>query len=76
MKAPYDFMAYAVGLCSASVCSNLTDEETTARLNADHPTGIDSRWSRSTDTTFVNGEPNPRPCDDMPDTHRHILFEC
>lgn len=76
MSAPYDFRAYAVGIANASVCTSLTDEQATARLNTEHPTGIDSPWSISPDDTFASGQPNPRPCDDLPATHRHILFSC
>jgi hypothetical protein len=76
MTAPYDFQAYAVGICTASVCTALTDEQTVERMNAEHPTGIDSPWAISTDPTFASGEPNPTPCEDMADTHRHILFNC
>ncbi|HEX6970501.1 MAG TPA: hypothetical protein VF174_17040 [Micromonosporaceae bacterium] len=74
--APYEFRAYAVGLCSASVCTSLSDEEATERLNSEHPTGISSRWEVADDPTFSDGRPNPLPCDDYPDTHRHILFHC
>lgn len=70
------FWAYSLGLCSASVCTSLPDDQATDRLNAEHPTGIDSRWSIADGPTFANGQPNPRPCDSWPDTHRHILFHC
>lgn len=72
----YDFRAYAVGFVSASVCTSLTDEQATARLNAEQPTGIESPWQVADDVTFASGDPNPRPCHDWPDTHRHILFHC
>jgi hypothetical protein len=76
MSDRYDFRAYAVGLCSASVCTSLSNEDATARLNGQEPTGIDSQWQISSDPTFASGQTNPRPCDDWPDTHRHILFNC
>jgi hypothetical protein len=76
MSDRYDFRAYAVGLASASVCTSLSDEDATAQLNTHEPTGIDSQWQISADPTFKNGDPNPRPCHDWPDTHRHILFNC
>lgn len=69
-----DFTAYSVGLCYASVCTSLSDDETTARLNAERPTGI-GPW-RIADEAFANGDPNPRPCDQNPGTHRHVLFNC
>lgn len=69
------FVAYSVGMCSASVCTSLTDEEATQRLNASHPTGISSRW-RLPDEPLAYGERNGRPCPDRPQTHRHLLFHC
>lgn len=75
MMANYDYVAYGVGLCYASVCTSLTDEEAAARLNLDQPTGVGRPWEISKDETFANGQPQPRPCDQFPDTHRHILFE-
>jgi hypothetical protein len=59
----------------ASVCSSLSIEETTARLNVKHPTGIASQWQLSGDK-FKGGQENPCPCDKAPDTHKHYLFEC
>jgi hypothetical protein len=70
------FTAYAVGLCSASVCTSLPDEEAAERLNAGHPTGISSRWEVAEEPTFADGTPNPQPCHDHPETHRHLLFHC
>ncbi len=71
-----DFECYAYGLCYASVCTNLPNEEATRRLNADLPTGISSGWEVSTDATFAGGDdPNPTPCPDV-EGHRHVLFEC
>jgi len=68
------FVAYGVGLVHASVCTDLSDEEATAALNREHPTGV-SPWSISTDKTFSGGEPNPCPCPDA-SGRRHILFSC
>jgi hypothetical protein len=71
-----EFTAYAVGICYASVCTSLESiNEVARRLNAEHPTGV-GRWHPSEDPTFADGQPNPRPCDDHPATHRHILFNC
>lgn len=69
------FVAYAVGFVCASVCTDLTDEEATERLNWDHPTGVHP-WEVSADETFRTGEPNPCPCPDAPAPRRHILFNC
>ena len=70
---PAPFMAYSVGLCYASVCTRLSDDEATARLNALRPTGV-GPW-RIADEAFADGSPNPSPCHDTPD-HRHVLFTC
>lgn len=75
MTAAHVFAAYSVGLVYASICTSLTDEQATARLNEQHPTGITSRWTVA-DEPFANGDPNPRPCNSHPDTHRHLLFTC
>ncbi|HYQ69048.1 hypothetical protein [Actinophytocola sp.] len=70
-----DFVLIGYGLVYASVCTSLDDEQATARLNMEWPTGISSRWTKSSDK-FHGGYPNPRPCERKPDTHRHILFVC
>lgn len=67
-----DFTVYAEGLCMASVCTSLSDEDATERMPA---TGISSRWQIA-DEPFRDGTPNGSPCPDNPDTHRHLLFEC
>lgn len=69
------FNVYSLGICCASVCTSLTDEQATNRLNESHPTGLDHGWSIA-DEAFQTGESNPCPCNDAPDTHRHILFVC
>lgn len=63
--APPEFHLGRVGLVYAVCCTSLTDEEATARINTESPTGISSRWvvERS------------EPCEDHT-THRHILFSC
>lgn len=69
------FTAYAVGLVYASVCTSLTDTEATSRINTEHPTGVSSWWEIA-DEPFASGDPNGRPCDQRPATHRHLLFTC
>jgi hypothetical protein len=71
---PPRFLVYSVGLAYASVCTSLSDEEATAALNREYPTGI-GPWSVSEDETFASGEPNSHPCPVTPG-HRHILFNC
>jgi hypothetical protein len=68
------FEPYGVGLCYASVCTDLSDEEATARLNLTHPTGV-TPWQVSDEPTFSGGEANPAPCSDST-TCRHVLFVC
>jgi hypothetical protein len=70
------FEAYAVGITHASVCTSMPLEEATEELNATHPTGIESQWSLSENTHFASGKPNPCPCEDHPETHKHYLFNC
>ena len=69
------FEVYSSGLCMASVCSEFDVEETTRRLNEEHPTGIPSRWAKSSED-FRTGEKNPFPCARNPKTHKHYLFFC
>jgi hypothetical protein len=70
-----EFDAYSVGICAASVCTRLSDAETTARLNAEHPTGIRSVWEIDPAPTFKCGLPNPGTCELDP-RNRHILYRC
>lgn len=76
--ADHDITVYAVGMCAASACAanDVPLEAVEARVNAEHPTGIASRWRVSADAAFAGGEPNPCPCNDKPATHRHILLNC
>ncbi|GII88241.1 hypothetical protein Ssi03_62310 [Sphaerisporangium siamense] len=71
---PYDFKVYRAGLLHASVCTNLTDEQATGRLNTEHPTGISAQWAVC-DGPFADGTPNGATCPGLP-THRHVLFIC
>lgn len=69
---------YASGLLSCSVCapSTMTAEEVAVVVNSLHPTGIDSGWRKSSDTTFASGQPNPCPCDREPERRQHWLLNC
>lgn len=69
------FEAYSVGICYASVCTDLPLNEATNRLNAEHMTGIQSQWKPSEDETWANGSPQPCECEDDP-TRKHYLFDC
>jgi len=68
-----EFKAYSTGLCFASVCTSLTNEEATRKLNEEHPTGVHP-WTIH-DGDFANGVKNPSPCGKNPN-NRHILFSC
>lgn len=70
-----EFEVYARGLCYVSVCTSLTVEEATARVNLEEPTGIASPWVMSTAPTFSGGEPMPLPCSRHPGNW-HLLFVC
>jgi len=70
-----DFVMYAQGLFMASVCSSLNKEETINRM-ASIPSGTTAGWIFCDNETFRTDEPNPCPCNDKPDTHKHYLFEC
>ena len=71
-------VAYAVGICTASVCfpQGMSKAEVERQINAAYPTGISSRWQFSTSKAFATGQPNPGPCNDKPETHVHRLMEC
>ncbi len=71
-----EFTAYSVGFVCASVCTSLSVDEATERLNKEYPTGISSQWKLSTDTVFASGTPMPCICPDHPETHKHYLFNC
>ncbi|MCU1492208.1 MAG: hypothetical protein JWM85_3613 [Acidimicrobiaceae bacterium] len=70
-----EFEAYSVGLVCASVCTSLSLEEATERLNKECPTGIRSQWQPAEDKTFSGGQPNPCDCKDHPG-NKHYLFNC
>ena len=70
-----EFDVYCVGVVYTSVCTSLSVEAATARLNADHPTGIESAWKLA-DEPFNDGTANPHVCEDAPETHKHMLFVC
>jgi hypothetical protein len=75
-KRTVDFYVYRMGVGMASACTSLDNSNAEKRMNRENPTGIDSRWTVSKETTFAKGEPHPGKCEDSPDTHRHLLMEC
>lgn len=74
VSSPPDFDIYRAGLCFASVCSSLPLNEVKARMAAEF-TGV-GPWLLSDDAEFANGQPNPCPCENAPETHTHYLFSC
>lgn len=68
---------YATGLCTLSCCApaNMPLEQVAASVNLQYPTGIDHSWTLSDDSTFANGDPHPRVCEQNP-ARRHYLFVC
>lgn len=74
-RDPPGVQVISLGLCCASVCSALPIAEVKAFM-ASYPTGIASRWTLSEDTHFSNGPTNPCPCEQLPETHTHYLFNC
>lgn len=72
---PQDFSVYACGLYYTRVCTSLSDEEATRRLNEAFPTGLDHGWEIA-DEDFIDGSPNGKKCELYTNTHRHILFRC
>jgi len=43
-KPNIDFEVLYIGMCDAVVCTRLSIEEATSRLNRESPTGISSKW--------------------------------
>ena len=70
-----EFTRYTEGIFGATVCTSLDDAEALARMNL-APSGTRHGWQMSDQTEFPGGPPHPCPCEDKPDTHRHIYFEC
>ena len=67
---------YSEGVVALSVCAEgtLTKEDVAAEVNRISPTGINSKWSVSSES-FRSGEPNPRTCENDP-TRKHWLLVC
>jgi len=45
------------------------------QVNADHPTGIDSRWQLNEADHFADGNTNPCPCE-QDGERQHWLLSC
>lgn len=70
-----EFTIYSNGICFCSVCSSLSPEETEMRINRENPSGTLGGWLLTEDD-FMDGDPNPVPCNENPETHKHYLFAC
>jgi len=67
-----EFAILRWSLLYAQVCTSLSDDEATARLNTELPTGLDScPWSLIVDLDVA-----PVQCGDNLRTHRHLFFGC
>ena len=62
--------AYVAGLKYASICSELTLQQTIDVVNLRSK----RKWKKSIEK-FKDGTPNPCICKDYPETHKHYLFE-
>jgi hypothetical protein len=74
-----DLVVYRIGTVHISVCvpKDMTVEDVEYAANREHPTGIGSKWTVSTDKTFADGtSPNPCPCDSHPSERLHYLMVC
>ena len=67
-KTP-EFERLKEGLFDAQVCTSLSDEEATARMN-EVPSGTSNGWTLTTDADRA-----PVACAENPETHRHLIFE-
>lgn len=68
------FEIYATGLLHTSVCTNLTIEEATERLNKELPTGISNGWQLH-EGDFADGHSNSCVCEENTN-YKHYLFSC
>ena len=68
---------YSWGLVSLSACApkDMPIADVTREMNAQHPTGISSKWDVSDEKTFASGQPMPCPCESDAD-RLHYLFHC
>jgi hypothetical protein len=70
-----DVQIYAVGLCYASACAgaDIDREQVERAVNYRYPTGV-GPWHIA-DEPFATGQPNPCPCNDVPN-RQHWLLCC
>ena len=63
-----EFCQVAMSMFEMVICTSLSDEEALVRARTT-PSGTSGGWKRSHRTD------QPLPCEDGPDTHRHLIFE-
>lgn len=69
---------YSIGIVTCSVCvpKDATVEQIEKQVNKELPTGINSAWKVSKDTTFKEKErTNPCQCD-QDENRLHYLLNC
>jgi hypothetical protein len=69
-QADDDFVRLLESFLAVQVCTSLSDEDATARMNLT-PSGSSHGWQLTEEPGAL-----PVPCADKPDTHRHLVFEC
>jgi hypothetical protein len=77
IKLKEELDVYSLGIVRCSICTNIKDTEKIEMLvNMRCPTGISSSWKISREPNFHTGQPNPCPCEEKPNTHKHYLMVC
>ena len=77
MSCQDELTVYKNALHYCSVCTNVSDCKRIEELtNLKNPTGIKSQWRISENKNFASGKPNPFPCENKPETHKHYLMAC
>ena len=69
-----EFTVLGEQLLFMGVCSSLPLEEVKRKAGA-ILCGTTGGWQFS-EKSFSKKTPNPNPCPDSPETHKHYLFEC
>ena len=59
--------------CEVCAANSMSLEDIVRRTNKENPTLINRPWILI-EEEFPNGQPNPYPCPDSPETHKHYLF--
>lgn len=65
-----EFEVISEDLFYRRACTTMSDEDATTRVNL-WPSGTSNGWTLCT----AEGQA-PVPCNDKPETHRHLMWEC